>query len=914
MRKQICVVAIVAFLLLSMVTPFLLSSSTEVPMAQEIETNGRNVVSQIESNYDYTELPSYTQYNEFPQIDAGQVVWQGRDESDAEIYLYDGVTTHQLTDNEFYDFNPQIDAGQVVWEGYDGSDYEIYLYDGVTTHQLTDNDVDDYDPQIDAGQVVWYGWDDGEADFEVFFLPSLYSEIQIISEWMEGDWFHDINPNIHNGLITWDKWDGGYYHSIWVSDGSASFEIWRNYDPPDPETEYHPQIHDGIVTFVSDIWYGSNPIDDGLWIYEVTEFYDPGGWMPYRLANRLGFPEEIGATGLAQIDSGLIVLSAFVQSVGQNIFLYGPDTFAPRINQPEDVELMAGLQNQYIEWTPFDNNPDYYTVTRDNEVVLSEGWTGESIWVEIETQQSGFYSYECTVYDTFGNSASDMVQVEVLSQAPIWTLAPSDQIIYYGQQFDYQIAAIDMLGVSEMGIDQWWINDLDNFELSATFYGAGSTARIRSISTLSPGIYNLEVGVIDLEGYSVAEIFQVVVIEGGAPIYPTQTGDPIFTLHVLAAEESALSIQRAEWFAENLRDIGIECVVHPLPYQIWFRSVLYPEDYGFPRPSSSGAPEWTTVTRTPHFVHVGGGEGYMWCGANDGDPPYDLWGEEATPPGYGNNWNDVLEKQLTLPGSSSVGSISLSYSIQYDTEPNYDFVYVEISTDGIDWNVLASFDGTSNGFEDYSHEISEYSGQNVYIRFHFISDAGVSDEDGFDTDGACRIDWVEIVAYNADPPNLPLWQTRDDFLTSTQGWLAYSPELPAIEGFDIAFLGINPGGYIPGFEYALPKSILNQGYNNPEYEELINRLSELNIDWNANFPEPPDLSEEALDILGQLQEIWAEDNPFWVLWGRDNWETGAATAGWSIALSNTNNEHLANEVVRQAISLAIDRQGMIDAG
>lgn len=61
---------------------------------------------------------------------------------------------------------PRINAnGWVVWKGHDGSDYEIYLYDGTSTTQLTDNGYDDSDPKInDDGWVVWIGCEGYEGD------------------------------------------------------------------------------------------------------------------------------------------------------------------------------------------------------------------------------------------------------------------------------------------------------------------------------------------------------------------------------------------------------------------------------------------------------------------------------------------------------------------------------------------------------------------------------------------------------------------------------------------------------------------------------------------------------------------------------------------------------------------------------
>ena len=75
---------------------------------------------------------------------------------EGKIFLYDGTTITQLTDNDYSARFPQINnSGQVVWQGDDGVDYEIFFYDGTTITQLTDNDYSDRFPQINnSGEVV----------------------------------------------------------------------------------------------------------------------------------------------------------------------------------------------------------------------------------------------------------------------------------------------------------------------------------------------------------------------------------------------------------------------------------------------------------------------------------------------------------------------------------------------------------------------------------------------------------------------------------------------------------------------------------------------------------------------------------------------------------------------------------------
>ncbi len=111
--------------------------------------------------------------NRFPNLNEhGDVVWQGSDGHDLEIFLHSKGTITQITDNEYDDQNPQINAkGQIVWEGHDGHDWEIFLYSGEKITQITDNEYDDRNPRINAkGEIVWHGYDG--RDDQVF----LYSK------------------------------------------------------------------------------------------------------------------------------------------------------------------------------------------------------------------------------------------------------------------------------------------------------------------------------------------------------------------------------------------------------------------------------------------------------------------------------------------------------------------------------------------------------------------------------------------------------------------------------------------------------------------------------------------------------------------------------------------------------------------
>ncbi|MFW9965010.1 MAG: ABC transporter substrate-binding protein [Candidatus Sifarchaeia archaeon] len=418
-----------------------------------------------------------------------------------------------------------------------------------------------------------------------------------------------------------------------------------------------------------------------------------------------------------------------------------------------------------------------------------------------------------------------------------------------------------------------------------------------------------------------------------AQTYPTESGEPFFTLHIVCANVP-VAIERAEFLAGYLPDIGIEGVVHPMPIDA-FVNGLNAELYGLDQPGPAGAPSIVSVMRPgtgePHFHHAEyEEEGVMWCGAD-----YPNW---ETPPGYGNDWLDYLTKSFQLP----TGTVDLDFSIQYDTEFSYDFFFVEVTQDGgVSFDTILKLSGSSDWFSgipwpwfpewymnqlEYDYptlvdienpdedgfvvihtDISAYAGENVLIRFGFSSDTAWSDEDGnYDSNGACRIDWVAVTE-----------NPTDDFESGADGWIAASAAEPAyvdiMRGWDLALLAYSVSGYSPGVFSGAATEINNEGYSNPKYDEKINRLDSLNIAWNANFPDPPVLDRVALDTLEELQEIFVEDQPFSVLWSRTYWFSTGWNTGFPVLLYNFNNEHLVKRDVRQAISMGIDRQEMMEA-
>jgi hypothetical protein len=125
----------------------------------------------------------------------------------------------------------------------------------------------------------------------------------------------------------------------------------------------------------------------------------------------------------------------------------------------------------------------------------------------------------------------------------------------------------------------------------------------------------------------------------------------------------------------------------------------------------------------------------LWCGARPGPEfcHYDAL------PGYGNLWGQDFES-VAFPAS---GDVTLSFLVSYDCEPRYDNAYAQyLSKSGI-WQTLLSFN--QQGSEAAGAVIAADSlAGSVKIRFRFISNAGWSDEDYTDTDGAVIIDDIRL--------------------------------------------------------------------------------------------------------------------------------------------------------------------------
>jgi hypothetical protein len=138
---------------------------------------------------------------------------------------------------------------------------------------------------------------------------------------------------------------------------------------------------------------------------------------------------------------------------------------------------------------------------------------------------------------------------------------------------------------------------------------------------------------------------------------------------------------------------------------------------------------------------------------------------------FWSNKSDESDMTLTRPFDLSGvnGPVTLSYWAWYDVEKDYDYIFLEASTDGQQWNILTTpscttnnpagnsygcgYNGQSNGWIQETLDLSQYAGNKVWLRFEYITDAAVTGN-----------------GFLVDDISIPALGYREDFESGDGGW------------------------------------------------------------------------------------------------------------------------------------------------
>jgi hypothetical protein len=93
------------------------------------------------------------------------------------------------------------------------------------------------------------------------------------------------------------------------------------------------------------------------------------------------------------------------------------------------------------------------------------------------------------------------------------------------------------------------------------------------------------------------------------------------------------------------------------------------------------------------------------------------------------NYASNLNNFASLSAFSLAGytDASVSFWTKFNMEQNYDFMWLEISTNGSTWTKLAEFNGIQNSWIQKTYSLNEYLDETyILLRFHFYSDVSVT--------------------------------------------------------------------------------------------------------------------------------------------------------------------------------------------
>lgn len=118
----------------------------------------------------------------------------------------------------------------------------------------------------------------------------------------------------------------------------------------------------------------------------------------------------------------------------------------------------------------------------------------------------------------------------------------------------------------------------------------------------------------------------------------------------------------------------------------------------------------------------------------------------------GNYPNSVeTTAMLNALDMSNMTAANLSFWTKFELETNYDFMYLEITTNGTSWTKLETFTGNQNSWTQKFYNLEDYLGLSyVQLRFRFKSDGYVSKQGMFIDDIEITSTYVGLVEGTAE--------------------------------------------------------------------------------------------------------------------------------------------------------------------
>jgi len=235
-------------------------------------------------------------------------------------------------------------------------------------------------------------------------------------------------------------WDDGIDTGNWWSDysGTGTYSVGSGTDNyPMQFLPTNPIINDPLDLYYAEGDTGNDitwlVFDDYLSHYSVS--IDGSVWAATACPDLTLSEIIIEVDGLAYGDHSVIITVWDIEdnTVTHSLTIHVFDGTAPTINTPPNMEVFVGGSAQEITWEVSDLHPGDYTVMLDDAEYTSGTWTSGHLSVDIDGLTAGYHVVTMIIYDTDSNSATDAVEIIVISDSTGPTIdSPVDLTLIYG--------------------------------------------------------------------------------------------------------------------------------------------------------------------------------------------------------------------------------------------------------------------------------------------------------------------------------------------------------------------------------------------------------------------------------------------------------------------------------------------------
>jgi beta propeller repeat protein len=151
------------------------------------------------------------------QVSADPRVYAEKDrEGDREIYYFDGIEVHRITNNSYDDFAPVFDDEtlRIVWQAMVQDRLQVMIHEVTqnTTRQITSSRQNSSNPSIVGDTVVWQEWVDTNWEIMMTKVSGTGQAFEI--ERLTDNAVHDMFPVVYDDLITWQSERGSSWEVV----------------------------------------------------------------------------------------------------------------------------------------------------------------------------------------------------------------------------------------------------------------------------------------------------------------------------------------------------------------------------------------------------------------------------------------------------------------------------------------------------------------------------------------------------------------------------------------------------------------------------------------------------------------------------------------------------------------------------